>query len=147
VTEPWPADGPGVVELPSGRRVRGGRLSTTTSAGPAPTYAVHLAGRPPPEPRWEREWVQWRDFWVPADYAEATATLRRAHERGFTDRVEVACGGGIGRTGTALAALAVLESMSPEEAVAWVRAHYHPRAVEVPWQRRYLRWVLESTRR
>ena len=30
-------------------------------------------------------------------------------------------------------------SCPPDEAVAWVRERYHPRAVETPWQRR---WVL-----
>ncbi|MGQ4447278.1 protein phosphatase, partial [Streptomyces griseus] len=54
-------------------------------------------------------------------------------------RVEVACGGGMGRTGTALACLAVLDGVPADEAVAFVRAGYHPRAVETPWQRRYVR--------
>jgi protein-tyrosine phosphatase len=55
--------------------------------------------------------------------------------------VEVACRGGVGRTGTALAALAVLDGLSPGEAVRWVRREYHPRAVETPWQRWWLRRV------
>jgi protein-tyrosine phosphatase len=53
----------------------------------------------------------------------------------------VACGGGIGRTGTALAALAVLDGLTPREALRWVRAGYHRRAVETPWQRRWLETV------
>jgi protein-tyrosine phosphatase len=53
--------------------------------------------------------------------------------------VEVACGGGLGRTGTALACLAVLDGVPAGEAVAYVREHYHPRAVETPWQRRFVR--------
>jgi protein-tyrosine phosphatase len=53
--------------------------------------------------------------------------------------VEIACRGGIGRTGTALAALAVLDGLAPPAAVAWVRQAYHPRAVETPWQRGWLR--------
>jgi hypothetical protein len=140
-TEPWPEDEPGVVELPSGRRVRGRRLRSTPSSTVPPTFAVHLAGRRPAEPPWEREWIRWPDFWLPADPDAATHTLRRAHERARTERVEVACGGGVGRTGTALAAMCVLEGLEPDAAVDWVRRHYHPRAVEVPWQRRYLRHV------
>lgn len=31
--------------------------------------------------------------------------------------------------------------MNPKEAVTWVRHNYHPRAVEVPWQRRFIRRV------
>jgi protein-tyrosine phosphatase len=53
-------------------------------------------------------------------------------------RVEVACEGGRGRTGTALACLAVLDGVPAAEAVSYVREHYHPRAVETPWQRRYI---------
>ena len=55
--------------------------------------------------------------------------------------MEVACRGGIGRTGTALAALAILDGLTPPEALAWVRDAYHHRAVETPWQRRWLRGV------
>jgi hypothetical protein len=51
------------------------------------------------------------------------------------------CRGGVGRTGTALAALAVLDGLSPSEAVGWVRQRYHPMAVETPWQRWWLRRV------
>ena len=42
------------------------------------------------------------------------------------------------RTGTALAAMAVLAGVAPDEAVDWVRARYHRRAVETPWQRRWV---------
>ena len=65
--------------------------------------------------------------------------LVEAWERAAGERVEVACGGGRGRTGTALACLAVLDGVPPEEAVAYVRAHYDRHAVETPWQRRYVR--------
>ncbi|HSR27883.1 MAG TPA: protein phosphatase, partial [Actinomycetes bacterium] len=66
--------------------------------------------------------------------------LGEAHRRALAgERVEVACRGGVGRTGTALAALAVLDGLHPRQAVAWVRGHYHRRAVETPWQRRWLR--------
>jgi hypothetical protein len=138
---PWPLGEPGVVELPSGRRVRGRRLRGTASSAATPTLAVHLAGRRPAEPPWEREWIRWRDFWLPADPDAAIRILRLAHGRSRTERVEIACGGGVGRTGTALAAMCVFEGLEPNAAVEWVRRHYHPRAVEVPWQRRFLRRV------
>jgi protein-tyrosine phosphatase len=51
--------------------------------------------------------------------------------------VEIACSGGRGRTGTALACLAIIDGLSPEQAVAFVRQQYHPHAVETPWQKRY----------
>jgi protein-tyrosine phosphatase len=67
---------------------------------------------------------------------------REAHHRARDgERVEAACHGGIGRTGTALAALAILDGLTPREALTWVRGSYHPRAVETPWQRRWLNGV------
>lgn len=52
--------------------------------------------------------------------------------------MEVACGGGVGRTGTALACLAVMDGLPARAAIAYVRTGYHRRAVETPWQRRYI---------
>jgi protein-tyrosine phosphatase len=103
----------------------------------AADFALLLAPGPPPS--WPHRRIRWPDFWVPRDTADALDALREAHDRVVAgQRVEVACGGGIGRTGTALAALAVLDGLTPGEAVAWVRAGYHPRAIETPWQRRWL---------
>ena len=59
--------------------------------------------------------------------------------RGRGLRVEVACGGGRGRTGTALACIAQLGGVEAAGATAWVRERYDRRAVETPWQRRYVR--------
>ena len=60
--------------------------------------------------------------------------------------VEVACGGGVGRTGTVLACLAVLDGLSPDEAVAWVGAHHHRRAVETRGQRRWVAQFADERR-
>jgi len=57
----------------------------------------------------------------------AQDALREAWRRAADERVEIACGGGRGRTGTALACLAVLDDVPPREAVAYVREHYDPR--------------------
>jgi Protein-tyrosine phosphatase len=134
--EPW-GDDAGVVVLPSGVRVRGRRLAAPAS--PADSAVVLGAG---PLPAWPARRVRWPDFWVPLDRADALDALRKALERARAgERVEVACRGGVGRTGTALAALAVLDGLPADDAVAWVRGHYHPRAVETPWQRRWLRSI------
>jgi Protein-tyrosine phosphatase len=132
-------DGSGVVALPDGRRVRARGLRRTIPPGPAPDFGVYLASRDPGPFAWEHRWVRWLDFRTPASTTDALAALREAHERAATERVEVACGGGVGRTGTALAAMAVLAGVDPAEAVAWVRARYDRRAVETPWQRRWVR--------
>jgi len=52
--------------------------------------------------------------------------------------VEVACAGGRGRTGTALACLAVLDGVPGPQAVAFVREHYDGHAVETVRQRRFV---------
>jgi protein-tyrosine phosphatase len=134
----WDPAQPGVLRLPSGLLVRGRGLRHPLPAGPLPEFALYLLGRPPEPVAWEARWVRWPDFGRPADRADADDALREAHRRAAGERVEVACGGGVGRTGTALACLAVLDGVPPDEAVAWVRAHHHPRAVETPWQRRWV---------
>lgn len=137
--ESWAADTVGLVRLPSGRTLRGRSLRRGLPPGQPPTLGVHLTGRRPQPPPWELRWVRWPDFWLPSHPDEALRVLTEAWERADRDRVEIACGGGVGRTGTALAALAVLDGMAPEVALAWARRNYHPRAVELPWQRRFLR--------
>ena len=132
-------DAAGVVELPDGRRLRGRGLRHPLAVGPEPELGVYLLGRDPGPFAWEHRWVRWPDFRTPASTPDATAAIREAYERSATERVEIACGGGVGRTGTALAAIAVLAGVPATEAVAWVRSHYHPHAVETPWQRRWVR--------
>jgi protein-tyrosine phosphatase len=87
---------------------------------------------------WDARWVRWPDFRLPANQHDAEDALREAWHRSENELVEVACAGGRGRTGTALACLAVLDGVPARKAVAFVRQNYHPRAVETPWQRRYV---------
>jgi protein-tyrosine phosphatase len=106
-------------------------------------FALLLATGPVPD--WPSRRIRWPDFWVPLDRADALDALREAHRRATAgERVEVACHGGIGRTGTALAALAILDGLGVAEAVAWVRRDYHRRAVETPWQRWWLRGLPQA---
>jgi hypothetical protein len=143
----WSPDAEGVLILPSGRAVRGRGLRRPLPPGPQPTFGVYLLGRTPPPTAWESRWLRWPDFWLPGDREQAAATLSEVWRRAATERVEVACGGGRGRTGTALACLAVLDGVPPGEAVAFVRRHYARHAVETPWQRRYVeRFVVPSGR-
>jgi len=128
----------GVLGLPSGRLVRGRGLSKSLPAGPTPDFALYLLGRQPPPVLWEARWVRWPDFWLPSDRADAAEALRRAWERAEAERVEIACAGGHGRTGTALACLAVLDGLPGSQAIAYIREHYAARAVETPWQSRFV---------
>lgn len=132
------ATGAGVLRLPSGRLVRGRGLRRPLPDGPTPDFAVYLLGKQPPEVPWEVRWLRWPDFRLPTDHAQAQAVLREAYARADAERVEIACGGGRGRTGTALACLAVLDGVPAGEAVDFVRRNYDTRAVETPWQRRYV---------
>lgn len=134
----WTTTDEGVLRLPSGRLIRGRGLSRPLPDGPRPTYAVYLLGRQPPQVPWPAGWLRWPDFRLPSDRERAREMLTEAWERSATERVEVACAGGRGRTGTALACIAVLDGVPAREAVAYVREHYDPRAVETPWQRRFV---------
>jgi hypothetical protein len=91
-------------------------------------------------PTWPAELIAWEDFGVPADPQRAAAQIRGAFERARSgERVEVGCAGGLGRTGTVLACMAVLAGVPSTEAVAWVRATYDARAVETPQQEEFVR--------
>jgi protein-tyrosine phosphatase len=136
----------GAVRLPDGAWVRGHGLRNPTPAGPDPEFGLYLGShrlraRHPLD--WPHEWLDWPDFLLPRDTRLATDRIRDLHRRALDgQRVEVACGGGVGRTGTVIAALAVLAGIPAQDAVGWARTHYHPRAVETPWQRRWVRRAL-----
>jgi hypothetical protein len=136
--ETWDDGGPGVLRLPSGRLVRGRGLRRPLPVGVQPDVGLYLLARVPPPVAWESRWLRWPDFWLPSDPVAAGEVLHEVWRRAGSERVEIACGGGRGRTGVALACLAVLDGVPPLEAVAFVRAGYAPRAVELPWQRRFV---------
>lgn len=134
----WNHGVPGVVRLPSGRLIRGRGLRWPLPPGPAPTFGLYLLGYRPPGVGWESRWLHWPDFWLPSDPAAVAEVLREAWARAEVERVEIACSGGRGRTGTALACLAVLDGVPAAKAVSYVRQHYARHAVETPWQRRFV---------
>jgi protein-tyrosine phosphatase len=138
VSDTWDPAAAGVLRLPSGRLIRGRGLSRPLPPGPVPRFALYLLGHEPSAADWESRWLRWPDFGLPADRAATAEAIREAWARAGTERVEVACAGGSGRTGTALACLAVLDGVPSGTAVGYVREHYSPRAVETPWQRRYV---------
>ena len=71
---------------------------------------------PPADPGWEFRWVNWPDFRVPSSTSDAVAALRETHQRAASELVEICLRGGTGRTGTALALLAVLSGLPAERA-------------------------------
>lgn len=131
----------GAILLPDGVAVRGRGRREPLPDGPLPELGLFL-GDPGRHglPDWPVERVDWPDFRVPRDTAAAVASIRAAHAAAREGRrVEITCGGGTGRTGTAIACMAVLAGHPAGDAVGWTRAHYRRRAVETPFQRR---WVL-----
>ncbi|GAA1625980.1 protein-tyrosine phosphatase family protein [Actinoplanes couchii] len=134
----WNEDDKGVLRLPSGRLVRGRGLRAPMPTGHAPRFGVYLLGKPPPEFGWTTRWIRWPDFWLPSDRAYTKSVLQEALTHADAERVELACWGGVGRTGTALACLAVLDGVPPTEAVTFIRRNYNEHAVETPWQKRFV---------
>ena len=138
MTAPWQEAEPGVLRLPSGRLVRGRGLRHG-APGTAPDFGLYLLTSRPPQVQWPSRWLRWPDFWLPTDRRDAPEALLDVWLRAADERVEVACGGGRGRTGTALACLAILDGVPASDAHHYIRRHYDSRAVETPWQRRYIR--------
>lgn len=134
----WSLSQHGVMGLPSGRVLRGRGLRSAMPGGPEPEFGLYLQAESPPVMAWPTRWVRWHDWWLPADPDDARDALIEVWHRAETQRVEVACSGGRGRTGTALACIAILDGVAPVKAVSYVRQHYDRRAVETPWQRRFV---------
>ena len=83
--------------------------------------------------------LDWPDFGVPSDRSVADREIRGALARARVgERVEVACIGGHGRTGTVLACMAILAGIPADEAVEWVRTTYCRRAVQEPSQQYWI---------
>lgn len=140
----WAPDESGVLELPSGRTLRG-RSSRRSVGRNAPDATLHLAAFPPKDSGGPTAWICWPDFGLPIDRPAAAKALVDAWARSAGERVDVTCRGGRGRTGTALACIAVIDGMDPTAALALVRHQYDSRAAETPWQRRYIRTFAAAT--
>lgn len=150
----------GAIALPDGTAVRGRGRREPLPPGPLPTYGLYL-GRPPGatphrlfglrripwRPDWPADWIDWPDFGTPRDGEAAAAMIHRAYQLARSgERVEVACGAGIGRTGTVIACLAILAGHPAADAVTWTRQHYRPRAVETRGQQRWINWFATQGR-
>jgi hypothetical protein len=90
--------------------------------------------------------LDWPDFGVPDEpvTSEAVRRVSSALARGEQgQRIMVGCVGGLGRTGSLLGLMAAACGVPAPEAVAWVRTHYAPEAVETAAQEE---WVVATAR-
>ena len=133
----WSACEAGVLELPSGRTVRG-RSSRRAAEGAAADLTLRLGAFRPTGTCDRTTWIAWPDFGLPADRRAAALALLDAWAHSDGERVDVTCRGGRGRTGTALACIAVIDGMEAAAAIDLVRNKYHRGAIETPWQARYV---------
>ena len=76
---------------------------------------------------------------APSSVAEMETILDEVREGRSTANVAVACMGGVGRSGTVAACALVAGGLTPDEAIATVRAVRHPSAVETAEQERFVR--------
>lgn len=128
-----------VVSLPDGTRVTAVSFDAIDpyARDEQPDYGLYLDHRW--QPPWVHDHLDWPDFGVPGDPAVLLTALRLVLDRARTgEQVEVGCIGGHGRTGTALACLAVLTGQPASQAVAWVRANYCQGAVETAGQEAFI---------
>jgi protein-tyrosine phosphatase len=136
-------NGPVELRLPDDTVVLAqGRLNIVPVNRPrAPDFALYLDARwkTDPEVTWPHRVIAWEDFGLPVDEADTFAAIRDLFERARRgELVETACYGGVGRTGTVLACLAILAGLEPSEAVGWVRTNYHAQAIETDEQQKMI---------
>lgn len=93
------------------------------------------------DPTWDAELIDWPDFGLPANEAIAVEQIVSAFNRAKSgERLEIGCIGGLGRTGTVLACMAILAGVPADGAVEWVRSTYDLRAVETAEQEAWVLW-------
>lgn len=76
---------------------------------------------------------------APGSTGEMETILSEIREARASSNVAVACMGGVGRTGTVAACALVAAGMTPDAAIATVRAVRHPTAVETAEQEQFVR--------
>ena len=127
------------MQFPNGVVVRASRLVDRPRNEGWRTFGIYLD--PGWNPTWPAALVPWEDFGLPGDWASAAEQIRRAYALALQgEHVEIGCLGGLGRTGTVLACMAILAGVAPCNAVEWVRANYDSRAVETDEQASWVMW-------
>ena len=127
------------VRFPNGVKVRATALADRELNKEWRTVGLYL------DPRWTPTWpacvIDWPDFGLPADWKFAANQIKLAFDMAASGGcVEIGCAGGLGRTGTVLACMAILSGVPSDTAVDWVRQNYDPRAIETEEQVQWVKW-------
>jgi hypothetical protein len=134
------------VTLPDGTRIRASSIRERRGQDSARSFGLYMDQWW--RPTWPSEMIGWPDRGVPARPEQAVGQIERAFARASRgELVEIGCFGGLGRTGTVLACMAVLAGVAPADAVGWVRRNYDARAVETPAQERWVLWFSDRAAR
>lgn len=130
------------VTLPGGTDIYASSEHRREDGDPVPDLGIYLSSAW--TPAGPAMYIDWRDYGLPKVWRAAVLTLLEAHRRAKEGYwVEIGCVGGHGRTGTALACLAILDSkgeMTGTEAVNWVKDNYCEEAVECEEQAWWVTW-------
>jgi hypothetical protein len=134
------------VRFQDGTKVRAVALRERRENDDRRDYGLYM------DPRWNPTWladvIDWDDFGVPHDSEVAARRMIRAFERAKAGQgVEIGCAGGLGRTGTVLACMAILSGVPHEEVVDWVRANYRVEAIETADQEAWITWFASRAAR
>lgn len=127
------------VHFPNGTVVYASSVRQRESTEDAPDFGLYLDGAWTPDCL--NYHLGWTDYGLPRRWELAVAmivdTYRKAQDEQW---VEVGCVGGHGRTGTALACMAVLSGVPADEAIDWVRVNYCAHAIETEEQEWWVDW-------
>jgi protein-tyrosine phosphatase len=123
--------------FPDGQTITPVALGSDYDREVVPVLGLYLDHRW--NPPWPHAKIYWPDFGIPADREELRRVLLQLLDLAKVgEPVELGCFGGHGGTGTALACLAVLTGVAPDDAGVWVRTNYCPEAVETDEQKAFV---------
>ncbi len=127
-----------LIALPDGTRVTAVSFDAADpyTRDNKPDYGLYLDHRW--QPPWLHDHLDWPDFGIPAEQPLATALQSVLDKARAGKSTEIGCLGGHGRTGTAIACLAVMTGQRADTAVDWVRATYCAKAVETAEQEAFV---------
>ena len=133
-------DGTVALEFPSGVKIYPASSYDTKARASVPDHALYLETSRLPVSA--ATYIPWKDYGLPTiNHHHAAQIICETYylaASGLT--VEIGCIGAHGRTGTALACMAILSGVPVDEAVEWVREHHCKSAVEGEMQRWWVQW-------